>query len=76
MDVKGTVLLQLLTKQVKKWDQNLLKAKIFLYLLVKFKKLDFSAPLNVIVCLSQVTGINTKFSLSLGTFVQMSNSCR
>jgi len=32
MDVKGKALLQLFKqKQVKKWDQNVSKAKIFLY---------------------------------------------
>jgi len=40
MDVKGKVLLQIFNnlKQVKKWDQIISGAKIFLYL-VKFKKL-------------------------------------
>jgi len=32
MDIKGTVLLQLFKKQVKKWDQNVSRAKIFLCL--------------------------------------------
>jgi len=31
MDVKGEVLLHLFKKQVKKWDQNDTRAKIFLY---------------------------------------------
>jgi len=32
MDVKGKVLLQLFNKKVKKWDQNVSRAKFFLYL--------------------------------------------
>jgi len=48
MDVKGKVLLQFFNKSkfsIKKWDQNVSIAKIF-SLLVKFKKLRFSAPLS------------------------------
>jgi len=45
MNVKGKVLLQLLTifKKAKKWDQNVSRAKFFS--IVKFKKLGFSASL-------------------------------
>jgi len=32
--------------QVKKWDQNVFRAKIFPLFIVKFKKLGFSAPLT------------------------------
>jgi len=42
LNVKSTY--NFLTKQVKKWDQNVSRAKIFLFI-VKFKKLMFSAPL-------------------------------
>jgi len=44
MDVKGEVFIQLFTKEIKKWDQNLSRAKIFLLFMVKLKKLGFSAP--------------------------------
>jgi len=33
-------------KQVKKWDQSVSRAKIFLFI-VRFKKLGFSAPLKL-----------------------------
>jgi len=46
MDGKFIVLLQLLQKQVKKWDQNISRAKIFLFI-VKFKKLRFTYPLKI-----------------------------
>jgi len=35
-----------LTKQVKKWDQNVSRAKNFSLFIVKFKKSGFSDPLS------------------------------
>jgi len=43
MDVKVKSSYNFLQKQVTKRDQNVSKAKIFLFV-VKFKKLGFSAP--------------------------------
>jgi len=46
MDVKGEILLQLFNKsKFKKWEQNISRAKNFLFI-VKLKKLGFSAPLS------------------------------
>jgi len=47
MDVQGEVFLQLLNKsKFKKWDQNVSRAKNFLFI-VKLKKLGFSVPLSL-----------------------------
>jgi len=53
MDVKGEVLLQLLNKSKLSNGPKRFQSQIFYLLIVKFKKLGFSASLSLLMCLNE-----------------------
>jgi len=63
MDVKGEVLITSKQKQVKKWNQTFLKPKFFSR--VKFKKLGFSAPLNIIEITKKIFAFHSSISVNI-----------
>jgi len=63
MDVEGEVLLQFFTKAGQEMGQNVSRAKIFLCLRVKLKKLGFSTQLRTMPALAWKKKLQLKFQI-------------